>query len=983
MATVNYTVTTQQGILHPDGPSGPGVVGGVYFLDGSQQTSINANRGDVLVFDMSDPSNAGHEFRFTTDSTDEYTEAYTPGVRIIGNAGNAGSSVTITIPSDAPNELSVYCVSHGIRMGFEINISDQVQNITGATQANPVVITSVAHGFSSGEKVTIDSVVGMTELNTNVYYVTTIDADTFELYSDEARTTSVDGTGFTAYTSGGTATLTGVQGTFNYTVTVVAGALYPLSSGQSGNVFLLDGQRVLDLDIVRGNRYIFDQTDASNIGHELKLNYEQVEGSGTFGLVWTAGVTNNGGTAGVDRVLTWQVPANAPEDMLYTCDAHGIGMGGELLLAGDNGDTIANPADDVASGAYANPTITSVTFGQQYYDGALRYNQTLHRYEFFSEELGWVQTTYAPTVTSVTGNVLDGQLNSITVDGGGFDGAMTVEIVSVDDLYTPLNNPITFTYVDTGRFTATIDARAPYSLQDGTGQVLEAIRFRLTSGITNARAVSGEVEIDRDPEFGVATLTSIGRFFVSTNSVGESTDVENPVVLSASDPDDTDATITFAVAPNTMGFGTNRNLATDGTTVGGRTLGSPTTDPNTQNSNFSVYFEPQVPNQGILKGAVNPWSNGGPGHPDYGANFGSSVRYPGTLEAEHDLTVRATSTTPDGRTTTNDETFRMRVIQPWRYISNISHHYVAGGYIGAESWRVVHRCTASTDTTVSLGVQLAANGVATPNANRSGVRYGSEAVDRWSGQYMMFQSNTFDYSNITENYNMITETAYGLNSGNLSVERFDVQGWSDDTRRKGYCHTGNTPSGISSTVDRFNMATSTRDATLTNSTGYHGYGAATVFNETHGYHHQWGRSTSGAPDGGHRMELATETFSGANYFNLGSLGYAGAVGKALSTWGEHGNFAYWIGYNTVTTCWKGDLSTDTFTVAPFVQTTNNGEGNCSHGLDHGYSLGGYNGVQNNHSDRFNFSNETCVRVASADTTGNAGTSSAAVGWVEK
>lgn len=901
MATINYIVTTQQGYLHPDGPSGPGVLGGIYFLDGQEYDSINANRGDTLVFDLSDPSNAGHEFRFTTDSTDEYNQAYTPGVRIEGFAGQPGAYVSITIPSDAP-DLSVYCVSHGIRMGFDIAMS-------------------------------------------------------------------------------GTA---GVEGQLDYTVTVVSGTLY---GGGTGNVFLLNGGRVFDLAITRGNRYVFDQTDASNIGHELEFMYEAVEGSGLFNLEWTAGVTNNGGTAGVDRILTFQVPRNAPDDMLYTCDAHGSGMGGELSLTGLNGDTIENPADNVYTGDYANPTIDSVTFGQQYYDGALRYNQDLSRYEFFSEELGWVQTTYAPTVTSVTGNVLDGELNSITVDGGGFDPNMTVQIVDIDDLYTPLNNPITFTYVNTGRFTATIDARPPYSLQDGTGNILEAIRFRLTSGITNARAVSGEIEIDRDPEFGVAPLTVLGRFFVNTNAVGDTTDVENPVTLSAVDPDDTDATITFAVAPNTMGFGTNRNLSTDGTTVGGRTLGSTTTDPNTQNSDFSVFFDYQAPNQGIMKGAVNPWSNGGPGHPDYGLNIGSSVRYPGTLEADHDLTVRASSSTPDGRLTTQDETFRMKVITPWKYISNISHHYVMGGYIGAESWRVVHRCTASTDTTVSLGAQLHNNGVTSPNANRSGARYSSEAVNRWSGNAIILGAGRFGAvagdanDRGTQNYNMITETAYGFTTSVMSAQRYDCQGWSYDHAQKGYAQGGYHPDvGMIQSTDKINLATGTRETVISSPGGYsNSYGGASVFGETFGTMNQAGRNST-TPDGGFYFTFATDTPYGGNFQDLINAGLTGAVGKALTTWQ---NRNYWLGYNTVDTVWYGDQSTTTYGVAPFVQTLNNGEGNCSGGLAHGYSLGAYNGTQNNHADRINYATETCVRVASADTTGNTGTSSAAVGWVEK
>ena len=58
-----------------------------------------------------------------------------------------------------------------------------------------------------GDKVTIARVVGMTELNTNTYYVKKVDANDVQLYSDSLLRNTVDGTGFTAYTSGGTATV--------------------------------------------------------------------------------------------------------------------------------------------------------------------------------------------------------------------------------------------------------------------------------------------------------------------------------------------------------------------------------------------------------------------------------------------------------------------------------------------------------------------------------------------------------------------------------------------------------------------------------------------------------------------------------------------------------------------------------------------------------------------------------------------------------
>ena len=82
---------------------------------------------------------------------------------------------------------------------------DQKATISGATAANPVVITSTTHGLSDSDLVSISGVVGMTQLNVNTYYakVTGYSTTTFALYSDSALTTTVDGSAYTAYSSGG------------------------------------------------------------------------------------------------------------------------------------------------------------------------------------------------------------------------------------------------------------------------------------------------------------------------------------------------------------------------------------------------------------------------------------------------------------------------------------------------------------------------------------------------------------------------------------------------------------------------------------------------------------------------------------------------------------------------------------------------------------------------------------------------------------
>ena len=77
--------------------------------------------------------------------------------------------------------------------------------ITGATAANPVVITSNGHGLANGTKVSISKVVGMVELNLETAYtVASTATNTFAL-------TGINGSGFTGYTSGGVVTVAAVE----------------------------------------------------------------------------------------------------------------------------------------------------------------------------------------------------------------------------------------------------------------------------------------------------------------------------------------------------------------------------------------------------------------------------------------------------------------------------------------------------------------------------------------------------------------------------------------------------------------------------------------------------------------------------------------------------------------------------------------------------------------------------------------------------
>ncbi|MGH6853902.1 MAG: ubiquitin-activating E1 FCCH domain-containing protein [Aestuariivirga sp.] len=79
--------------------------------------------------------------------------------------------------------------------------------MTGATRANPVVVTSNAHGFANGNIVYIIGVSGMTQINNIAFRVANSTANTFALTSATTGS-NINGTSYGSYTSGGSISCT-------------------------------------------------------------------------------------------------------------------------------------------------------------------------------------------------------------------------------------------------------------------------------------------------------------------------------------------------------------------------------------------------------------------------------------------------------------------------------------------------------------------------------------------------------------------------------------------------------------------------------------------------------------------------------------------------------------------------------------------------------------------------------------------------------
>jgi len=110
-----------------------------------------------------------------------------------------------------------------------------------------------------------------------------------------------------------------------YVVTVASGTQY--DGETTGNVFVFGSDSRPAVTFRRGNTYIFDQSDSSNVGHQIAIRE-------TDGTAWTDGVTTTG-TLGTDSETTFVVPNDAPDDLQYYCVAHGISMGNDITVEGD------------------------------------------------------------------------------------------------------------------------------------------------------------------------------------------------------------------------------------------------------------------------------------------------------------------------------------------------------------------------------------------------------------------------------------------------------------------------------------------------------------------------------------------------------------------------------------------------------------------------------------------------------------------------
>jgi hypothetical protein len=174
----------------------------------------------------------------------------------------AGGNMIIT--RDNANQMTIAALVGGV--------SKSISNITAA---NPVVVTTTnAHAFTDGTEVTLVDVVGMTNVNGNEYFMDVLTSTTFALYSDAQLTTSIDGTGFSAYTSGGVATAD-YGGAKNAFKTIQVSGASPVVADNIQDILNLTGGTGIDITTTPGTdtiEWAIDSTVTTLVGSQTLTN---------------------------------------------------------------------------------------------------------------------------------------------------------------------------------------------------------------------------------------------------------------------------------------------------------------------------------------------------------------------------------------------------------------------------------------------------------------------------------------------------------------------------------------------------------------------------------------------------------------------------------------------------------------------------------------------------------------------------------------
>jgi len=274
---------------------------------------------------------------------------------------------------------------------------------------------------------------------------------------------------------------------------------------------------------------------------------------------------------------------------------------------------------------------------------------------------------------------------------------------------------------------------------------------------------------------------------------------------------------------------------------------------------------------------------------------------------------------------------------------SLTKGYIGGGYISSSVWSVVTTIQNSTDTW----------GTSANASLRSGLYYGGWASSHTNG-YMFWCGG----SNINQKMPFSTEVCANIDnrnyaSGNSSSQVQHGIGYNTDGSFYG-TRAYTLANADSTNYDKLNFAADTwaaaSDGAIATQTAY----TQAWFDKFYGF-------SLGSNGLTKRYPFSTETWGNITA-SPDYMQTAGAWGKGLPTKDAK---SYVIPNNAVAPFMKFMHTTYSYVANSYNQTLNNGENCPIMGQNHGYWAGGYNGVQNAHTDRVEYNTDTVINIPDA------------------
>ena len=314
-----------------------GVVG-MTNVNGYEFTVANVNTG-ANTFELQGVDStsygaytSGGNVSVITEVTTPYLEADLFNLKFAQN----GVDLYIAHPSYNPRKLSFSSATSWTLTNHSpvVRAYSASQNITSVTQANPAVVTYDGDdNFTNGDKILIENVSGMFDLNGNFYTIANVDtgANTFEL-------SGVDSTSFNAYTTGGT-----IETVTESPASFLSTDLYPscvtfyedrlIYSGSNNLPQTMYFSKTADPD-----DFTVGTEDDDGVTYTVSGDGSTVQwmrgtsrflSIGTFGDVLQA-------TGGIDNVITPSSISIRPSNSYGVADINPVGRGNQIFYVQQN-----------------------------------------------------------------------------------------------------------------------------------------------------------------------------------------------------------------------------------------------------------------------------------------------------------------------------------------------------------------------------------------------------------------------------------------------------------------------------------------------------------------------------------------------------------------------------------------------------------------------------------------------------------------------